>query len=141
MARCPTAKTYGVHAPPRVSAAEWRDLLQSRRQFWSTLTTRHASLVPVSAEAMQHERRQMQAKHLWFFFFSLPFPKAMRGIPPGRCKLHGPGSTWKASQRLQKKLKQANKKTRLKKQPEIPVRHAGLSSEIKYPEPKYAKVL
>ena len=74
-------------------------------------------------------------------FFFPPFPKAMRGIPPGRCKLHGPGSTWKASQRLQKKLKQANKKTRLKKQPEIPVRHAGQSSEIKYPEPKYAEVL
>ena len=78
--------------------------------------------------------------HFFFLFFP-PFPKAMRGIPPGRCKLHGPGSTWKASQRLQKKLKQANKKTRLKKQPEIPVRHAGQSSEIKYPEPKYAKVL
>ena len=48
------------------SAAEWRDLLQSRRQFWPTLTTRHASLVPVSAEALQRERRQMQAKHLWY---------------------------------------------------------------------------
>ena len=64
-------------------------------------------------------------------FFFPSFPKAMRGIPPGRCKLHGPGSTWKASQRLHKKLKQANKKTKLKKQPEIPVRQAGLSSEIK----------
>ena len=31
-----------------------------------TLTTRHASLVPVSAEALQRERRQMQAKHLWY---------------------------------------------------------------------------
>ena len=41
-------------------------LLQSRRQFWPTLTTRHASLVPVSAEALQRERRQMQAKHLWY---------------------------------------------------------------------------
>ena len=41
-------------------------LLQSRRQFWSTLTTRHASPVPVSAEALQQERRQMQAKHLWY---------------------------------------------------------------------------
>ena len=48
------------------SASEWRDLLQSRRQFWPTLTTRHASLVPVSAEALQRERRQMQAKHLWY---------------------------------------------------------------------------
>ena len=46
------------------SASQWRDLLQSRRQFWPTLTTRHASLVPVSAEALQRERRQMQAKHL-----------------------------------------------------------------------------
>ena len=41
-------------------------LLQSRRQFWPTLTTRHASLVPVGAEALQRERRQMQAKHLWY---------------------------------------------------------------------------
>ena len=39
---------------------------KSRRQFWPTLTTRHASLVPVSAEALQRERRQMQAKHLWY---------------------------------------------------------------------------
>ena len=52
--------------PGTSSAAEWRDLLQSRRQFWRTLTTRHASLVPVSAEALQRERRQMQAKHLWY---------------------------------------------------------------------------
>ena len=52
--------------PGTSSAAEWRDLLQSRRQFWPTLTTRHASLVPVSAEALQRERRQMQAKHLWY---------------------------------------------------------------------------
>ena len=34
--------------------------------IWPTLTTRHASLVPVSAEALQRERRQMQAKHLWY---------------------------------------------------------------------------
>ena len=74
--------------------------------------------------------RRTTWRRLAFFFFP-PFPKAMRGIPPGRCKLHGPGSTWKASQRLHKKLKQANKKTRLKKQPEIPVRQARLSSEIK----------
>ena len=157
----PQKLTVSMLLPGTSSAAEWRDLLQSRRQFWPTLTTRHASLVPVSVEALQRERRQMQAKHLWYnvnirwsdlkdklevlaptgLFFFPPFPKAMRGIPPGRCKLHGPGSTWKASQRLQKKLKQVNKKTRLKKQPEIPVRHAGQSSEIKYPEPKYAKVL
>ena len=39
-------------------------------------------------------------QHFRHFFFP-SFPKAMRGIPPGRCKLHGPGSTWKASQRLQ----------------------------------------
>ena len=42
-----------------------KHFLRSRRQFWPTLTTRHASLVPVSAEALQRERRQMQAKHLF----------------------------------------------------------------------------
>ena len=51
--------------PGTSTASEWRDLLQSRRQFWPTLTTRHASLAPLSAEALQRERRQMQAKHLW----------------------------------------------------------------------------
>ena len=45
-------------------------------------------------------RRQPPETREAFFFPS--FPKAMRGIPPGRCKLHGPGSTWKASQRLQR---------------------------------------
>ena len=63
VARCPTTKTL---LPGTSSASEWRNLLQSRRQFWPTLTTRHASLVPVSAEALQRERRQMQAKHLWY---------------------------------------------------------------------------
>ena len=58
--------TVSMLLPGTSSAAEWRDLLQSRRQFWPTLTTRHASLVPVSAEALQRERRQMQAKHLWY---------------------------------------------------------------------------
>ena len=58
--------TVSMLLPGTSSAAEWRDLLQSRRQFWPTLTTRHASLVSVSAEALQRERRQMQAKHLWY---------------------------------------------------------------------------
>ena len=62
----PQKLTVSVLLPGTSSAAEWRDLLQSRRQFWPTLTTRHASLVPVSAEALQRERRQMQAKHLWY---------------------------------------------------------------------------
>ena len=48
------------------TAAQWRDLLQSRRQFWTALTTRHASLVPLCADALQRERRQMQSKHLWY---------------------------------------------------------------------------
>ena len=62
----PQKLTVSILLPGTSSAAEWRDLLQSRRQFWPTLTTRHASLVPVSAEALQRERRQMQAKHLWY---------------------------------------------------------------------------
>ena len=61
----PQKLTVSMLLPGTSSAAEWRDLL-SRRQFWPTLTTRHASLVPVSAEALQRERRQMQAKHLWY---------------------------------------------------------------------------
>ena len=62
----PQKLTVSMLLPGTSSAAEWRDLLQSRRQFWPTLTTRHASPVPVSAEALQRERRQMQAKHLWY---------------------------------------------------------------------------
>ena len=52
--------------PGTSTAAEWRDLLQSRRQFWPMLTTRHALLVPLCADALQRERRQMQSKHRWY---------------------------------------------------------------------------
>ena len=45
----PQKLTVSMLLPGTSSASEWRDLLQSRRQFWPTLTTRHASLVPVSA--------------------------------------------------------------------------------------------
>ena len=62
----PQKLTVSMLLPGTSTASEWRDLLQSRRQFWPTLTTRHASLVPVSTEALQRERRQMQAKHLWY---------------------------------------------------------------------------
>ena len=62
----PQKLTVSMLLPGTSSAAEWRDLLQSRLQFWPTLTTRHASLVPVTVEALQRERRQMQAKHLWY---------------------------------------------------------------------------
>ena len=54
----PQKLTVSMLLPGTSTASEWRDLLQSRRQFWPTLTTRHASLVPVSAEALQRERRQ-----------------------------------------------------------------------------------
>ena len=57
--------TVSLLLPGTSTAAEWRDLLQSRRQFWPTLTTRHASLTPLCADALQRERRQMQSKHLW----------------------------------------------------------------------------
>ena len=62
----PQKLTVSMLLPGTSTASEWRDLLQSRRQFWPTLTTRHASLVPVCTEALQRERRQMQAKHLWY---------------------------------------------------------------------------
>ena len=62
----PQKLTVSMLLPETSTASEWRDLLQSRRQFWPTLTTQHVSLVPVSAEALQRERRQMQVKHLWY---------------------------------------------------------------------------
>ena len=62
----PQKLTVSMLLPGTSTASEWRDLLQSRRQFWPALTTRHASLVPVCTETLQRERRQMQAKHLWY---------------------------------------------------------------------------
>ena len=62
----PQKLTVSMLLPGTSTAAEWRDLLQSRRQFWPAFTTRHASLAPLCAEALQRERRQMQAKHLWY---------------------------------------------------------------------------
>ena len=58
----PQRITVSLLLPGTSTAAQWRDLLQSRRQFWPTLTTRHASLVPLCADALQRERRQMQSK-------------------------------------------------------------------------------
>ena len=62
----PQKITVSLLLPGTSTAAQWRDLLQSRRQFWPTLTTRHASLAPLCADALQRERRQMQSKHLWY---------------------------------------------------------------------------
>ena len=62
----PQRITVSLLLPGSSTAAQWRDFLQSRRQFWPTLTTRHASLVPLCADALQRERRQMQSKHLWY---------------------------------------------------------------------------
>ena len=42
-------------------------LVANARVDWlAHITTRHASLAPVCTEALQRERRQMQAKHLWY---------------------------------------------------------------------------
>ena len=57
----PPKLTVSMLLPETSTASEWRDLLQSRRQFWPTLTTRHASLASVCTEALQRERSQMQA--------------------------------------------------------------------------------
>ena len=62
----PQKITVSLLLPGTSTAAEWRDLLQSRRQFWPTLTTRHALLAPLCADALQRERQQMQSKHLWY---------------------------------------------------------------------------
>ena len=46
-------------------ADEWLDFMQCQRQFWPTMTTRHASLVPLELGVFRRERRLMQSKHLW----------------------------------------------------------------------------
>ena len=53
--------------PPGMNskADEWLDFLQRQRQFWPTMTTRHASLAPTRMLTFQRERRLMQSKHLW----------------------------------------------------------------------------
>ena len=43
----PQRITVSLLLPGSSTAAQWRDFLQSRRQFWPTLTSRHASLVPL----------------------------------------------------------------------------------------------
>ena len=62
----PQRITVSLLLPGSSTAAQWREFLQSKRQFWPTLTTRHASLAPLCADALQRERRQMQSKHLWY---------------------------------------------------------------------------
>ena len=61
----PQRITVSLLLPGSSTAAQGHDFLQSRRQFWPTMTTRHASLAPLCAAVLQRERRQMQSKHLW----------------------------------------------------------------------------
>ena len=46
-------------------ADEWLDFMQCQRQFWPTMTTRHASLAPIELGTFRREGRLMQSKHLW----------------------------------------------------------------------------
>ncbi len=57
--------TVSLLLPGSGTAEERLEFLQSKRQFWPTMTTRHASLAPICANAFQRERRHMQSKHLW----------------------------------------------------------------------------
>ena len=54
-------------------ADEWLDFMQCQRQFWPTMTTRHASLAPIELGTFRRERRLMQSKHLGT-------PSALTGI-------------------------------------------------------------
>ena len=40
-------------------ADEWVDFMQCQRQFWPTMTTRHASLAPIELLTFRRERRLM----------------------------------------------------------------------------------
>ena len=61
----PQRLTVSLLLPGGVTADQWLDFLQSQRQFWPTMTTRHASLAPIRTPTFQRERRQIQSKHLW----------------------------------------------------------------------------
>ena len=62
----PQRLTVSLLLPGMSSKAdEWLEFLQGQRQFWPTMTTRHASLVPIRRLTSQRERRLMQSKHLW----------------------------------------------------------------------------
>ncbi len=61
----PRRLTVSLLLPGSGTADQWLDFLQSQRQFWPAMTTRHASLAPNSAHTFQRERRHMQSKHLW----------------------------------------------------------------------------
>ena len=61
----PQSLTASLLLPGGGTADQWLDFLQSQRQLWPAMTTRHASLAPISAHTFQRERRQMQSKHLW----------------------------------------------------------------------------
>ena len=61
----PQRLTVSLLLPGRSSADEWVAFLQSQRQFWPVMTTRHASLSPIRRLTFQRERRIMQSKHLW----------------------------------------------------------------------------
>ena len=51
----PQRVTVSLLLPGSSTAEQWRDFLQSRRQFWPTMTTRHASLAPICAATLQRE--------------------------------------------------------------------------------------
>ena len=61
----PQRLTVSLLLPGGGTADQWLDFLQSQRQFWPAMTTRHASLAPISTPTFQRERRHMQSKHLW----------------------------------------------------------------------------
>ena len=51
--------------PGNGTADQWLDFLQSQRHFWPSMTTRFASLTPLSETTFRRERRRLQSKHLW----------------------------------------------------------------------------
>ena len=61
----PQRLTVSLLLPGGGTADQWLEFLQSRRQFWPAMTTRHASLAPISFHTLRRERRNMQSKHLW----------------------------------------------------------------------------
>ena len=61
----PQRVTVSLLLPGSGTAEQWLEFLQSQRQFWPAMTTRHASLAPINVHTFQRELRHMQSKHLW----------------------------------------------------------------------------
>ena len=61
----PQKVTVSILLPGRCTSDLWLDYLQSQRHFWPSMTTRFASMAPLSEMVFRKERQRLKSKHLW----------------------------------------------------------------------------